>query len=134
MNVRINVPLGINMGHFHSVFTSASDPGLQRDEPEWVQISLGRAQLLSLRFDRSIYTRSLMGTHWISWNGRDVLLEQGQVIKLTAGVALIDGEGVMQVAVAESAGQGDNLAALRKWLGWDFMASRAQALRIDING
>ncbi|WP_260962820.1 hypothetical protein [Pseudomonas citri] len=107
---------------------------MQPAELDWVQISLGRHQLLSLRFAQAIYTRSLSGTHWISWDGRDVLLEQGQVIKLTAGVALIDGEGVMEVAVVENPGQGDSLAALRKWLGWDFMASRALALRIDING
>ncbi len=99
----------------------------------WVQISLGQTQLLSLRFAQDIYTYSMTGRHWVSWDGCDLLLEQGQIIKLTAGMALIDGEGVMQVAPVNAPPRWSGFSGLRKWLGPLYMNPRTLALRIDIN-
>ncbi|MBV6752987.1 hypothetical protein KV580_21935 [Pseudomonas chlororaphis] len=118
-----------------SVSKLVTRPAVQPIESarNWVQISLGQTQLLSLRFAQDIYTHSMTGRHWISWDGCDLLLEQGQIIKLTAGMALIDGEGVMQVAPANAPKHVNGFSVLRKWLGPLFMPSRTLALRIDIN-
>lgn len=115
-----------------SAAASRTDSRQLPADPNWVQISLGKAQLLSLRSAQDIHTRSMTGSHWISWDGRDLFLEQGQVITLGAGKALIDGEGVMQFAPATRSRHWRGFAMLRRWLGPAFMAPRALALRIDI--
>lgn len=101
------------------------------DHEAWVHIPLRRAELLSVRFSQDIITRSLSGTHWVSWEGRDLFLQQGQTLRLSAGMALIDGAGVMQIAPVRP--PDGSLRRLGKWFVAPFLASRAQALRIDIN-
>lgn len=101
-------------------------------DADWVQISLGHAQLLSLRFAQEIHTRSMTGSHWISWDGRDLILEEGQVITLGAGWALIDGEGGIQFAPVTRSRHWRGFAMIRRWLGRASMAHRVLALRIDI--
>lgn len=94
-----------------------------------MQVTLTRAQLLSLDVRRPILARSVSGTHWASWHGSDLLLAQGQSIVLDAGRALISGEGVFAFAPIQPLHHHHNyMSALRRWL----KAGQPSALHIDI--
>lgn len=96
-----------------------------------MQVTLTRAQLLSLEVRRPILARSISGTHWISWHGRDLLLAQGQSVILHAGQALINGDGVFAFAPSRPLPHG-YLSALRRWLKTGLPIVQPSALHIDI--
>ncbi|MGF6396817.1 hypothetical protein ABH905_000483 [Pseudomonas frederiksbergensis] len=98
-------------------------------EPDWVYIHLSSAELMSLRFSQDIIARSLSGSHWVSWEGCDLFLEQNQTLRLTAGTALIDGAGVLEIALASA--PEESVKRLGKWIA-PFLPSYAQPLRIEI--
>ncbi|MGC5698808.1 hypothetical protein J4P02_01235 [Pseudomonas sp. NFXW11] len=72
------------------------------DEPQWLRVSLARRQLLKLCFAQDIYTQAVSGRHWISSAGSDFTIGPGEQVRLPAGLALIDGEGVLQLAPVET--------------------------------
>ncbi|MFJ4192607.1 MULTISPECIES: hypothetical protein [unclassified Pseudomonas] len=69
-------------------------------ERQWLQVALAKSQLLSVQADRALYTQAVSGTHWISADGVDYLIGPGEQLKLSAGLALIDGEGLLQLRSA----------------------------------
>ncbi|MFK3792958.1 MULTISPECIES: hypothetical protein [Pseudomonas] len=97
-------------------------------EHQGLQVSLARAQLLSVRFAHDIYTRAVSGKHWISTDGVDFSIGPGERVKLSAGLALIDGEGVLQLAPAEQCSPQP-----RSWRLAQLFKRRTAALEIDIN-
>lgn len=111
--------------------TSSINPHAWADcEPEWVYVRLHATELMSLRFNQDIIARSLSGSHWVSWEGCDLFLEQHQCLRLSAGTALIDGAGVLQIALAPALEEPAN--RLGQWLIASFMPSQAERLRIKI--
>ncbi|MBT2298062.1 hypothetical protein [Pseudomonas fluorescens] len=111
--------------------TSSTNPHAWADcEPEWVYVHLHAAELMSLRFNQDIIARSLSGSHWVSWEGCDLFLEQNQDLRLSAGTALIDGAGVLQIALAPA--QEEPVKRLGQRLIAPFMPSLAEPLRIEI--
>ncbi|WP_167509247.1 hypothetical protein [Pseudomonas oryzihabitans] len=66
----------------------------------WLQVSLARTQLLSVRHAQEIQARVVTGWHWISSADGDVAISSGEQVKLPAGLVLIEGEGVLQFAPA----------------------------------
>ncbi|MDU9393259.1 hypothetical protein ACIP1T_26800 [Pseudomonas japonica] len=101
------------------------------EDPAWLQLSVARTQLLSVRFADDIYTRALSGRHWISSDGVDFTIGPGEGVKLCAGLALIDGEGVLQLALAPGR-EPRRVSASSGWLGRLFKR-RSAALEININ-
>ncbi|MFD2640980.1 hypothetical protein [Pseudomonas japonica] len=101
------------------------------EDPAWLQLSVVRTQLLSVRFADAIYTRALSGRHWISSDGADFTIGPGEGVKLRAGLALIGGEGVLQLALATGCEQ-RRVSASPGWLGRLFKR-RSAALQIKIN-
>lgn len=73
---------------------------LDCEDHQWLQISLTSAQLVSVQFLQDIYTRAVSGKHWISADGVDFASGPGERVKLSAGLALIDGEGLLQLEPA----------------------------------
>ncbi|MEE1886610.1 hypothetical protein [Pseudomonas carassii] len=101
-------------------------------DPDGMQVILTRTQLLSLDTRRPILARSISGTHWISWRGRDLLLAQGQSVVLHAGQALVNGEGVFAFAPSQPLPAHNYLGALRRWLKTGLPTLQPSALHIDI--
>jgi len=101
------------------------------DEQQWLQVSLAKAQLLSVRFAQDIYTRAVSGTHWISTDGVDFSIGPGERVKLSAGLALIDGEGTLQLAPADALSE--RHLDLRSWRLANLFKRRTLALQININ-
>ncbi|MGY4495416.1 hypothetical protein [Pseudomonas sp. TE3610] len=99
-------------------------------EPEWIRIALRSTHLLSLRFNEDILTQSLEGTHWISWEGRDLFIEQGQMLRLTPGMALVNGVGIMQIALLPKAEH--PITKFGRWLLTKVAANRSKALQIRV--
>lgn len=111
--------------------TSSPHPHAWADcEPEWVYVHLCAAELMSLRFNQDIIARSLSGSHWVSWEGCDLFLEQHQDLRLSAGTALIDGAGVLQIALAPA--QEAPTRRLGQWLIAPFKPNHTEPLRIEI--
>jgi hypothetical protein len=101
------------------------------EERQWLQVSLARTQLLSVRFAQDIDTRVVSGRHWISTDGVDLAIGPGERVKLPAGLALIDGEGVLQLALAN--GPGTCVPYPFSWRLDQLFKRRAMALEININ-
>lgn len=97
-----------------------------------MQVALTGAQLLSLDVRRPILARSISGTLWVSWHGRDLLLARGQSVILHAGQALINGEGVLAFAPRQPLHHHGYMSALRRWLKAGLPAMQPSALHIDI--
>lgn len=104
-------------------------PGV--DDHQWLQVSLVRTQLLSVRLSCDIYARAVSGRHWISSDGLDLLIGPGERVKLSPGLALIDGEGVLQFAPAKEKRPRQPYPFL--WLFSDMYKRRPTALEININ-
>ncbi|WP_263262962.1 hypothetical protein [Pseudomonas sp. RIT-PI-S] len=100
-----------------------------RDDRKWLQVSLLRAQLLSVRFGCDIYARAVSGRHWISSDGVDLLIGPGERVKLPPGLALIDGEGILQLAPAKAKEPRQPLS----WLFSDMYKRRPAVLEINID-
>ena len=105
--------------------------GPDDDDHPWLQVSLARAQLLSVRFACDIYTRVVSGKHWISVNGVDFSIGPGERVKLSAGLALIDGEGVLQLAPAKPGNERQPYPL--PWPLRQVFKRRTSALEININ-
>jgi hypothetical protein len=101
------------------------------DDQQWLQVSLAKAQLLSVRFAQDIYTRAVSGTHWTSTDGIDFSIGPGERVKLSAGLALIDGEGTLQLSPVDA--PVERHANLRSWRLVNLFKRRALALQIYIN-
>lgn len=101
-------------------------------ERDGMQVTLSREQLLSLEIGRPILARSLSGTHWISWDGRDLVLAQGQSVVLHVGQALVDGEGILAFAPSQAPCRHGRICLLRRWLEAGLPALQPAALHIDI--
>lgn len=101
------------------------------DDQQWLHVSLARAQLLSVRFAHDIYTRAVSGRHWISTEGIDFSIGPGERVKLSAGLALIDGEGELQLASAEV--DEPRSSSVRSWRLAQLFKRRTAALEININ-
>ena len=67
------------------------------EDHQWLQISLTSAHWVSVRFTHDIYTRAVSGKHWISADGVDFAIGPCERVKLSVGLALIDGEGLLQL-------------------------------------
>lgn len=113
-----------------SVSFSANPQASADREPDWVYVHLRPAELMSLRFNQDIIARSLSGSHWVSWEGCDLFLEQNQTLRLTAGTALIDGAGVLQIALVPA--PEESVKRLGQWLIAPLLPSYAEPLRIEI--
>lgn len=101
------------------------------DDHQWLQISLTCAQLVSVRCAQDIYTRAVSGKHWISADGVDFPIGPGERVKLSAGLALIDGEGVLQLAPAKA--QKQRQAYPFPWPLPQLFKRQTTALEININ-
>lgn len=101
------------------------------EDHQWLQISLTSAQLVSLRFTQDIYTRAVSGKHWISADGVDFAIGPGERVKLSAGLALIDGEGLLQLKLARA--QNQHQAHPFPWPLPQLFKRQTTALEININ-
>ena len=101
-------------------------------ERDGMQVTLSREQLLSLEIGRPILARSLGGTHWISWDGRDLELTQGQSVVLHAGQALVSGEGIVAFAPNQARRRRSGIGLLRRLLEAGLPGLQPSALHIDI--
>ncbi|WP_207280903.1 hypothetical protein [Pseudomonas sp. FW300-N2F2] len=113
-----------------TVSFSANSQGSSDGEPDWVYIYLRPTELMSLHLRQDIIAYALSGSHWVSWEGRDMLLEQSQSLRLSAGKALIDGTGVLQLALAPA--PQETIKRLGQWRIAPLLPSRALPLRIEI--
>lgn len=100
-------------------------------EPDGIYIYLRPAELMSLHLRQDIIAHALSGSHWVSWEGRDMFLEQGQTLRLSAGKALIDGTGVLQLALAPA--PQESVKRLGQWFIGPLLPSRALPLLIEIH-
>lgn len=113
-----------------TVSFSANSQGSSDGEPDWVYVYLRPTELMSLHLRQDIIAHALSGSHWVSWEGRDIFLEQSQTLRLSAGKALIDGTGVLQLALAPA--PQETLKRLGQWCIAPLLPSRVQPLRIEI--
>lgn len=113
-----------------SVSFSTNPQASPDSEPDWIYVHLRSTELMSLHFSHNIIARSLSGSHWVSWEGCDLFLEHDQTLRLTAGTALIDGAGIVEIA--QDPAPEESIKRLGQWLIARLLPGRAQPLRIEI--
>lgn len=99
---------------------------------EGMQVKLTCGQLVCMNIRRPTIGRSISGIHWVSWDGRDLVLAQGQSIVLHAGQALINGQGIFAFAPSLPQHSHKYMGALRGWMRDGLTAMQPSVLHIEI--
>lgn len=78
--------------------TESADLG----QHQGLQISLVKAQLLSVLCVQHLYAQAISGAYWISSNGCDYAIGAEEWVRLAPGLSLIEGEGALRLSPANT--------------------------------